>query len=122
MNIVKDVWQGRDNEFVLRLDAVDVDGNATPTNLSVVTSALLELEDSKTISVDRNDGDPAFNWWSGDLEEGEMRFSLGVESIGIEEGNYPVRLTLFSLSHEAGIVWTSFARNELSVSIHETGL
>jgi hypothetical protein len=120
MSIVMDVWPGRDNSYLLFLEATDKAGTRLPANLDSAASMMLELEDSVTISVSRNDAGAPINWWDVDLDEGEVLFTLGSQVDAVEEGNYPARLTLYSLSAPNGIVWTSFARNEMSISVHES--
>lgn len=122
MALVKDVWQGRDNHFGLILESTDEDGVRAPADLSLVTQVMLELKGSDPLVVLRDAVDAPIDWWSAGLSlgEGEMRFTLGDYVESIDPGSYVSRLTVYSLSTPDGVVWTSFARNELLVSVHAT--
>lgn len=122
MAIIKDVWKTRDNEFGLIFEATDPEGIRNPVDMDKVTRTELELEGSITVAVNANSADAPIDWWSSELllVPGEMRFELGDDVVSVPAGVYAARITLFSLTEPGGIVWTSWARQELLLSIHET--
>ena len=117
--MIKNVWTGRDNDFILRFDATDKDGETLPADMSVVTDMLLELEGNASVSVVRNEADAPINWWDGGLDAGEARFTLG--AVLSDAGVFAARLTLSSVSDPGGVVWASYSNGELSISVHSTG-
>lgn len=117
MRIVKQVWQGRDNEFVLRLESKSPDGVSTPIDTAAVASVLLELENSESLEVTSGDTEDYINWWDEELDPGEMRFVLGGWAATVPAGRYRVRLTVFTAATPNGVVWASFTGGELSVMI-----
>lgn len=120
MTIVKDVWQQRDNHFSLLLEATEPGGNREPADSTQVTRVMLELEEGPSLTVDRDEVDAMINWWDVALDPGEFRFQLGDFATFASPGAYAARLTLYSLSSPDGVVWASFARQELRMSIHST--
>jgi hypothetical protein len=121
MAIVKDVWKYRDNHFGLIFEATDPEGTRAPVDSSKVTRLEMELEGSITIAVDANTPDAPVDWWSPELllAPGEFRFTLGDAVANVTAGAYAARVVLFSLAEPGGIVWTSWARQELLLSVHD---
>jgi hypothetical protein len=122
MTITKDVWKNRDNEFSLLLESTDPDGVKAPLDTSLVTQVMLEFKDVGTLTVVREAADAAINWWDAGLDPGELRFALGDFAATLPVGAFPARLTIYSLATPDGIVWASFARRELMISIHDTDM
>lgn len=120
MTITKDVWQNRDNQFALMLDSTDPDGVRAPLDTSLVTKVMLEFEGAGSLSVLFQAPDALINWWDETLAEGEIRFELGDFAAAIPPGAYAMRLTVYSLATPDGIVWASYARQELRISVHST--
>lgn len=120
MTITKDVWQNRDNVFSLLLDSTDPDGVRAPLDTSLVTKVMVEFEDSGSLTVMFQAPDAPINWWDVELAEGEIRFELGDFAAAIPPGAYDIRLTVYSLASPDGIVWASYARQELRISVHST--
>lgn len=118
MAIVKDVWQGKDNHFNLMLESTDEANVKSPLDTSLVTKVDLEFENSNTLTVNRDDADAPINWWDADLDQGEIQFELGDFASGMTPGAYNTRLVIYSLATPDGVVWASFARHELVISIH----
>ena len=119
LRLDKDVWWGRDNRFVLRLDKIALDLARSPADLSQVTSMRLEIE-GYALQVPVGEVYAGINWWDENLETGEVAFLLGLwaEQEAIPEGRYPARLVVFDALNPNGIVWISFANGELTLDIH----
>ncbi len=123
MALVKHVWKQRDNSFVLKFESIDIDGLVETVDMALVTKILLELENAQYVVVNKDDPDGSpIDWWHPDLAAGEASFALGdwTQDNGVADGVHRVRLTLFSLDKPDGIVWTSYAKGEQSISVHAT--
>jgi len=121
--ITKAVWVDRDNAFKLRLESSSPDSPSAPTDLTTVSSMGLELSSragDHSLTVDRDAADAAINWW--DYEQGEVEFTLGpwAGQDGIVAGSYDCRLTIYAPATPSGIVWLSFAGQELAVDVYQT--
>lgn len=118
--ITKHVWKGRDNNFILKFEAMDINGTVVPADMALITSMLLELEDGQSLTVTKDEPDAYINWWDPALElgVGEAEFNLG-DWASDPEGLYSMRLVLFSLDNPDGIVWTSHAKGEIRLALHD---
>lgn len=124
MTLNKSVWKSRDNEFILRLESVTLDEEGrqivAPTDMSTVTSILLELEGGVlSLTVGLNDPGAAIDWWRAGLNQGEVAFVLGDAVADVTQGNYRVRLTLFSTLTPDGVVWIGYSGG-LAVTVFDT--
>ena len=122
MALTKHVWKDRDNGFILKFETIDIDGTIETVDMTVVTQMLVELENEQHVFITKDEVDPPVSWWDHQLGEGEASFKLGhwAARMNIAEQLHRVRITLFSLDSPNGIVWTSFARGELSIAVHDT--
>ena len=118
--IRKTVITDSQNSFILELSAVDSDGNNSPASLASIQSVSLDLGVlSGQITVLRNSGSPAIDWWSESLSTGEMLFMLGgwVGDSDIEPGEHPTQLITFEEPGRPGTYWATFENRELIIKV-----
>jgi len=104
----KEVWRGRDNPILLRLDRTSAEGVTSPTPLSDVVKMTLKLTTGQSVTSERNVIPAEIDWWDTDLDTGEVKLTLGkwVEQENIKAGNYTGVLILYGPVTPNGVVWS----------------
>lgn len=120
MTIEKDIWLGRDNEFVLEVNTSDRDCALTPVDFTSVTQVEFSIGDY-TATTTNGDADWSVNWWDGRLDTGQVAFKLGqwAETAGVPTGSYLAKLVAFDIPSPGGLVVISRADKDLRIIVNE---